>query len=121
MLNKNIDPTTFDMQTFLSNFQEIEDLAEEVINSFLINLPLLVEPVKKAIDSDDAVELELTAHTLKGVISNFYAENARLLAAKLEKIGSDKSTKEAAIIYIELKNELDKLTIELKNFINMGI
>jgi HPt (histidine-containing phosphotransfer) domain-containing protein len=68
----------------------------------------------------DFKELELSAHTLKGVISNMYADRARLLAWQLEQMGHSASAESAEKIYLELETELIKLVSELQPFAKTG-
>lgn len=75
----------FDQITFLANFSGMEDLAMETIRSFISTLPALIAAIDQAIQSGKARDLELSAHTLKGAASNFYAEGSKRLAWQLEK------------------------------------
>lgn len=109
---------SFDKNTFMANFQGMEDLAHETIKSFLPTLPSLISDVEEAIDSKNALKLELAAHTLKGAVSNFYAEPSKILAWKLEQIGHAQTTLDANKIFFELKNELEGLRGALESLLN---
>ena len=102
-----------DSKTFFSNFAGMESLALETITAFLNALPQLLLAIESALQQNNPEKLELSAHTLKGVVSNFYAEPSRVLADELEIIGSKKTTKCSEILYNNLKNELHRLQIEL--------
>ncbi len=104
---------SFDQQTFMANFVGAEDLARKVIKSFLVTLPDLISSVETAIQSKSASELEFSAHTLKGVASNFYAEPSRILALKLEQMGHAQAMIGADKIFIELRAELERLSSDL--------
>ncbi len=118
MTDQNLPPLSFDQKAFLSNFQGMEDLAEQTICSFLTTLPQLVFAVESAIQNQNPKELELSAHTLKGVLSNFFAEPSRLLAWKLEKMGHDQLIQDASQVLLELSPELTRLFEDLKFFMN---
>ena len=105
---------SFDKNTFLANFQGMEDLAHETAVNFLSTLPELVSKVEAAIHSKEAAKLEVTAHTLKGAVSNFYAEPSRLLAWKLEEKGKTKNLDGATETLTELKRELETLALDLR-------
>lgn len=108
---------SFDQQTFMSNFQGIEDLAYEAITSFLTTLPTLNSAIEAALRAKNASDLELNAHTLKGAVSNFYAEQSRSLAFELEVMGKEKKLERAEETFLLLKEELKLLSIELNKFI----
>lgn len=106
---------SFDKSSFLLNFSGIEDVAQNAIENFLATLPELQNSVFKSIQSKNSSELELTAHTLKGVVSNFYAEPSRLLALKLEILGKQNNLSEANYIYSMLTIELSRLSEDLSS------
>lgn len=108
----------FDQITFLANFSGMEDLAMETIRSFISTLPALIAAIDQAIQSGKARDLELSAHTLKGAASNFYAEGSKRLAWQLEKIGHEGRTNGAEPIFMELKIELDRLSAALSSLVN---
>lgn len=115
---KDVKLQTFDKDMMMANFQGLEDLAFDSIESFLSTLPSLVSEIESAINSKSASQLELASHTLKGVVSNFYAEPSRLLAWKLEQIGHTQRTTGAEKIFVEMKIELDALQRELNSLLN---
>lgn len=111
-------PASFDEKTFQANFQGMEDLACQTVQSFLSNLPSLVSSIENAIKSKNSADLELFAHTLKGAVSNFYAEPSRFLAWKLEQLGHGPMDSLADSIFNELQGELVRLTEDLKKYLN---
>lgn len=108
----------FDREIFMANFRGMEDLARETVSSFLSTLPVLISAVESAIQSKNASDLELAAHTLKGAISNFYAEPSRVLAWKLEVQGKERKLDGAEATLLELKAKLGALSIELQKVID---
>jgi HPt (histidine-containing phosphotransfer) domain-containing protein len=111
-------PISFDKDTFMANFRGMEDLAYEAIASLLSALPSLISRVDEAIRLKNASELELAAHTLKGAISNFYAEPSEHLASKLEQIGHAQRTAGADRVHLEMKIELEGLRYALESLLN---
>lgn len=109
---------SFDKKTFMANFDGMEDLAEETIRSFLSTLPGLISAVDLAIHTKNASKLELAAHTLKGAVSNFYAEPSRILAWKLEQIGHAQTTSDANKVFLEMKVELEVLCSALESLLS---
>lgn len=102
---------------FLANFQGMDDLVSETIKSFLEELPSLVSAIQSAIENKNQAELKLSAHTLKGATSIFYAEPCKFLAGRLEKMGETQITSDIDNIFQQLKIELVKLTQELQTMI----
>lgn len=64
-----------------------EDLLREIAELFISDYPRCIDEIRDAVNSGDARALELAAHGLKGAVSNFAAEPARLAAHHLEDIG----------------------------------
>lgn len=113
---------SYNKEKFLMQFQGMEDLALHAVSSFLDNLPDLLSSIEKSLKTKNPKELELSAHTLKGVLSNFYAEPSQLLAWKLEQIGSGQVMDDSAIrIYENLKREVTILANQLFKLKNQGI
>lgn len=61
-----------------------ESLLKEITGIFLEEYPTLLEQIREAIQRADAKRLEHCAHTLKGSVSNFGAEEATNAAYQLE-------------------------------------
>ncbi len=106
--------STFDCNTFMSNYQEIEDLAFEAIQVFLSTLPTLTSAIEESIHAKNFKAIELSAHTLKGAVSNFYAEQSRILAWKIEQMGHEKKIDGIQNIFDDLMLELKKFSEELQ-------
>lgn len=111
---------TFDKKAFIDNFQGMEDLAHDTIKIFLSTLPSLISEIEDAINSQNASKLNLTAHTLKGAVSNFYAEPSKLLAFKLEQLGHAQVMTDTEKIFFEMKTELERLRFSLESLLNEG-
>lgn len=110
----------FDCQTYMANFAGMEDLARETIKSFLNTLPKMLSDIQHAIEEKNSSDLELHAHTLKGAVSNFYAEPARLLAWELEKLGKNKNMQNATDLIKDLVQELKLLENEFNLFLKQA-
>lgn len=109
----------FDESEFRARFRDNEDVAENLIGQFTQTVPDLLGRVKAAIESNNFIDLEISAHTLKGVVSNFYCESALRLSHKLEIMGQEKKMIDAMSSYNELefvvRNLVDVLSkVEIK-------
>ncbi len=80
-------------------------LLEEVAELFLETSPELTTQIEHAVRTKDARTLERAAHTLKGAISNFAAEDAFQAALLLEKMGrsGDFTAAEDALRNLEIQ------------------
>ncbi|MEI6713638.1 MAG: Hpt domain-containing protein [Verrucomicrobiota bacterium] len=114
-MSNDVSDVVFNRDAFLANFEGMEELVTQVIESFEENYPSLLARVKNAIDSSDMGELQISAHTLKGVVSNFYAEHCRLLAFELEKMGKEKEATRALNVFDKLSKEAGRLSVALRS------
>jgi HPt (histidine-containing phosphotransfer) domain-containing protein len=104
----------FDREIFLSNFMGMEDLADEAIASFLDCVPRYISDIQGAVQTKNAKALELAAHSLKGAVSNFYAEPSKLLAWELEQIGQSQNFQNVQVVFESLVQELTRLSDALQ-------
>ena len=77
---------------------------------------LMVE-LKTAVASGDAPSIGRTAHTLKGMVSNFCSPAVQTLAFDVEKAGKTGDGTGAAAASAKLEPELEALIVELVAFI----
>lgn len=104
----------FNKNVLLENFAGDEEILKDLIEEFLKKSDTLLANVDNAIKTNNAKDLNLHAHTLKGVVSNFYCEEIRLLAYELEKIGAENRLEVANIAFDKLKIIMPTLHSELK-------
>lgn len=83
------------------------------VEDFLRSLPQLTLAIEKAIENKNPNDLKIAAHTLKGAVSNFYAEPSRQLAWQLEQLGHSQKLDGAKDILSNLKTELKALEFAL--------
>ena len=77
---------------------------------------LMVE-LKTAVASGDAPAVGRTAHTLKGMISNFCSPAVQMLALDVEQAGKASDSAGAAAASAKLEHELEALIVELVAFV----
>lgn len=82
-------PFAFDLNETLAALDNDADLLEEIVNLFKETFPPLVESIRHAIEAKDAGELKLSAHSLKGAVSNFRVKEVTDSAYALELRGRD--------------------------------
>lgn len=110
--------SSYDHNAFFSNFHGMEDLAYEAIQSFLATLPSLISALEKAVMEKNAKNIETSAHTLKGSVSNFHANVSVQMAKDLELMGKSKALEGAEKLFFELKIELKILNKELQGLVD---
>ncbi|HBN23030.1 MAG TPA: hypothetical protein DD412_07315 [Holosporales bacterium] len=108
--------TRFEPQRVLKAFEGDEEMIPDMIDLFLKTSLEYVVNIKKAIDSQNASELQLQSHTLKGSVKIFYADRAIAISQALENLGQNKSFENAQDLYNDLEKELPLLQQELEEF-----
>jgi CheY-like chemotaxis protein len=98
-----------------------EALLAEVIRLFLKECPRLAQAVRDAVERGDARALWISAHTLKGSVSNFGAVHAAELADRLQALGRQGCVAEAATLVDALDSELTRLKPVLAAWANGAI
>jgi two-component system, sensor histidine kinase and response regulator len=89
------------------------DLLKELIHLFIEDSPKLLLEIDKALEENNFEKLRKAAHTIKGSVSNFSANNAFSLASNLENIAKEKNADKAhdvnKILKIEINNVIESL------------
>ncbi|MGC8864699.1 MAG: Hpt domain-containing protein [Bacteroidales bacterium] len=105
-----IDKTTF--TAMYENFDK--EVVVEIIDIFIKEYPERIAQLEQDIQSGDLESLYKHAHSLKGVIANFYDEEARQLALALETKGKTQDPSGAPELLAQLKTACELLLTELK-------
>lgn len=120
MTDNNATKQTFDRNLLFANFHGIEDMIPEIIECFLLAIPKLTFALEAAIKAKDCEAIAISAHTMKGAVSNFYAEPSKNLALQLEKMGHDKVHAGTEELFRLLCIELLELTKALQDLAHEG-
>lgn len=78
-----------DKKKILFEFEEDLDIFAELVEDYRSQYPSFVENLEKAASEGDGKLLKITGHTLKGIVSNFYSEELKEAAYKLEEAGAE--------------------------------
>ena len=89
-------------------------LLRELVRIFLADCPQRLAEIKEAIRSGDAGALWRAAHTLKGSVGNFAANNAFAAAQRLEIVGREGDLNTASDACVILESELALASEELR-------
>jgi HPt (histidine-containing phosphotransfer) domain-containing protein len=92
------------------------ELFAELVKLFLTESVELQDQIRDAIEQHDAEKLERAAHSLKGSAAAFCGEATRAVAQKLEAIGARGNLDQAGDLFVELQDELVRLTYALAEY-----
>jgi len=90
------------------------DLLREIVDLFLVDYPNTLENIRAAVSACDAVALEHHAHSLKGSVSTFGAEQAFEAALALESKGRNHDLSGVEDGLHQLESALQALRPELE-------
>jgi len=109
--------TSVDLSIALCRVGDDWQLLQEVSQLFLDSLPEMLETIRRAIDDRSGPRLEMSAHSLKGSVSNFGAEAATAASYELELRGRQMNWDDVEAAYRELVNQMENLRPELEDVI----
>ena len=95
-----------------------ESLLQTLVQAVLEESPQILEAIRRAIADNDASSLRLAAHTLKGSIRYFRANNAFDAAFRLERMGRDGDLRDADDALRVLEKETDQIVRLLMVYLN---
>jgi signal transduction histidine kinase/HPt (histidine-containing phosphotransfer) domain-containing protein/ActR/RegA family two-component response regulator len=93
-----------------------EQLARQMVATFLRDTPKRIEGIQKAVTGKNGEKLASFAHALKGSVSIFGAEVARDHSEKLQDLGRANDFRGAASLYKQLKEEIAELEANLRGY-----
>jgi HPt (histidine-containing phosphotransfer) domain-containing protein len=86
-----------------------QELLSELSQTFLESYPKQMSQLRKAIANRNPDAVKQVAHSLKGAVGVFYAQNAFNSAQRLEEMGNDRNLAEAELELERLEEELELL------------
>lgn len=92
-----------------SHYFEDEDTLMQVVGIFTEDSPQTIRNLAEAIQAQISQDVQLHAHSLKGVAALIGAEQLRQTAWRLECAAQEKNTAAFEALFDEIKKELDKL------------
>jgi len=103
-----------DSATILAVCGGDQELLDEMIELFRSRAPELMHKLQKAIETANALQISMVAHSLKGMLSTFSTAAAKV-AHQLEQIGTSGGLDEAKERGAELTEMFDRLMPELRD------
>ena len=114
------DAPVFDSVTALAALERDngdQELLTDIAGMFLSDYPGLMFSIKEAYRTRDYGALGLAAHTLKGMVSNFYARPASDAAQRLEIVAEKRDLKGSNEALVALEMEVERLSGAIKLFL----
>jgi signal transduction histidine kinase len=111
---------TVDYAALLSRVGGDKRLVARMIQTFRHDTPKRVAAIAAALRRQNAEELASLAHALKGSVSIFGAETARLQAQELQELARADNLEAAATLVQALKEEIANLLANLRGYANQS-
>jgi len=110
-------PRTFDEKELLERVDNDWDFLGDAVQMLADDGPNLLVDVRRCAEAGDAPGVGRTAHTLKGMISNFCAAEAQSGALAVEQIGKSGDLANIAPALQTLEHQLNALIADLNGFV----
>lgn len=111
-----------DLKRMIENLGGDGELISQVIVLFFEQKEVALERIRNAIEKENYKDLAIAAHSIKGMLGNFFADYAVESAMRLEKMAQARNLRDALVEFDCLNNEIEKLASALNTetkFINM--
>jgi len=96
------------------------ELLAEIAQTFLEEVPKLLQQLQVAFSEQDGKTFQRAAHTLKGSLRYFGASEAFNVAYELECVGREARFKDAPELLAKVEAELKHIEPDLRNFLDTG-
>lgn len=117
VLNVGDEAACIDRSKVAFQFQDAEELFHSIAETVLETLPDLVAGVQRAGMAQDSQALEHTAHHLKGLIANFFAQSATQALERLEKMGRSQNLVDVTEALNVFNHEIQRFSVDLKSML----
>jgi HPt (histidine-containing phosphotransfer) domain-containing protein len=107
------DRSVFDLDGLLYRLMGDKELAEEIVDDFLSQIPMNLDSLKQSLDKKDVLMVKREAHIIKGAAGNVGAIVLQEIAEKIETAGSSEDLVKARLHLIEFNTQLEILKTEL--------
>jgi CheY-like chemotaxis protein/HPt (histidine-containing phosphotransfer) domain-containing protein len=116
-LSQEIERPPFDFDAALESMDNDIDLLVQQMQYLLHDGPQLIDRIREAIDTENARQLDLSAHRLKGLVARYAAKDATDLAYELEQRGKKGSLNGAAEICDRLAPLVQQLAEAIERYV----
>lgn len=108
------DTSIFDLSFILTSVADDRELATEVIGVFLMDIPVQLEALDRAIAGGDAPTAQRAAHSIKGAAATVGAEQLRAIAYEGEILGRDGKLDELKALAGEIRAKFNATEEEMR-------
>ena len=105
-----IETKYLNVRELKTHFDGDEEMISELVEIFDSTYGGILNDTKVAVEGKSFTELEHSAHTLKGMIANFFAEDLKIAAQELETMGRNSELSNA-------ETQLEKLIVGIPELI----
>lgn len=112
------ESSVVDWDQALERVEGRASLLDELTEIFLAEHPKIMAKIDQAIGSQDAKNLQVHAHGMKGCLRYFGPTEAAELAAQLEAMGKSGQTEDAVPVHAALTDQLNQLVPELQRHLS---
>jgi HPt (histidine-containing phosphotransfer) domain-containing protein len=109
MMSSKLTDSIFDWDGLLHRLMGDEDLAKEIIDDFIKQIPFNFAAVKEALNKQDMLLVQREAHIIKGASSNVGALALQEIAKQIEIAGEEKDLVKAGSFVSKLDAQLEIL------------
>ena len=106
-----------DGAALLKRFDGDAELLRDIADTFLSHCPDQLTAVERAATAGDAARLRDAAHSIRGAVANFGAEDAVAAAFRLERMAVDGALDDLHAAWGELRATVGRLRAELKELV----
>ncbi|MBF0474504.1 MAG: response regulator [Deltaproteobacteria bacterium] len=106
-----------DLLEFKNRCSGDQRLIRQLVLLFFENYHKYLADIREAIDRRDPRDLEYRAHFLKGVLTNFSARSARVIAARLEEMAKDEKLNDVESVYSAMEEQMARVKLCLETII----
>lgn len=118
--SKPYEAQMIDEKNILEQYGNDAELISEVAKESLKVIPVHIDNIRESIKEQNAQKLQVSAHTLKGILANFFVEKLVDLSFKLEIMGRDNQFEGANPLVDHLISGIKDFELELENLIISG-
>ena len=109
IISSELKDSIFDWDGLLHRLMGDEDLAKEIIDDYLKQIPLNFNAVKEALNKQDVLLIKREAHMIKGASGNVGALALQKIAEQIEIAGEEKDLVKAGLFVSKLDEQLEVL------------
>ncbi len=110
------DAMVFDKKGLMDRVLDDEDLVQELIGEFLIEIPQRLEDLNKSLERGDANQIRYQGHTIKGTSGNMGAIALQKVAARIEAAGQADDIETATILAEQLRQQFQIFVTETNKY-----